>query len=229
MYHSSSNCDRAKIKAIFKEKKMHSPLYSPQEERLNIYSHFTGLILGVIGLIFLMLKPFTGWIPTLVNISYSLCVLALFLASTLYHSSTNPTRRKRLKIFDHCAIYLMIAGSYIPFLVTGIGDTWAYILLAAVWLLAITGIILKLFFTGRFRLISTISYVLLGWVVVIAIKPLVNSLSSGALLWLALGGVFYTLGAVLYQIKRIPFNHAIFHMFVLAGAYAHFHGIYWFL
>ena len=203
--------------------------YNPIEEQLNIYSHLIGLTLGVAGLIFLLLKPFEGWLPTLVNVIYSLCVLALFLASSLYHSATNPIQRKRLKIFDHCAIYLMIAGSYIPFLIIGIGDTWAYFLLAAVWTLAISGIVLKLFFTGRFRLTSTISYVLLGWVVVIAIKPIMESLSSDALFWLAFGGVFYTLGAVLYQIKRIPYNHAIFHIFVLIGAYGHYHAIYWYL
>ncbi len=204
-------------------------IYTPIEEKLNVYSHLLGFILGLIGLIFLLLKPFSGWIPALIYLTYGLCILSMFLASTLYHSATDVRKRKRLKIFDHCAIYLMIAGSYMPFLLIGMGTTHAYFLLGTVWLLAIGGIMLKLFFTGRFRLISTISYVLLGWVVVIAIKPLMKSLSPDALIWLAGGGLFYTLGAVLYQVKYIPYNHAIFHFFVLAGAYAHYYAIYWYV
>ena len=203
--------------------------YNPIEEHFNVYSHLAGFILSLIGLLFLLLKPTTGWITALIYMAYSLCVSALFLASTLYHSASDAKRRKRLKVFDHCAIYLMIAGSYIPFLLIGMDDARAYFLLGAVWLLALGGIVLKLFFTGRFRLISTLSYVFLGWVVVVAVKPLMQYLSPGALLWLAVGGLFYTLGAVLYQIKQIPYNHAVFHLFVLAGAYAHYHAVYWYL
>jgi len=202
--------------------------YSPNEEKINVYTHLSGIILGVIALVFLLLKA-SSPIMLASYIIYGSCIIALFTASTLYHSEKNLVRRKKLKVFDHCAIYLMIAGSYIPFLVIGVGTQWSYILLAAVWLLAIAGIVLKLFYTGRFKLLSTISYILLGWIVIIAIKPLMEHLSSGALICLALGGAFYTLGAVLYQIKQIPFNHAIFHAFVLAGAYAHFHGIFWYL
>lgn len=202
--------------------------YSPFEEKINIYSHFSGIILGVVAITLLLLKA-TSPLALGVYLVYGCCMLSLFVASTLYHSEKNTLRRAKLKVFDHCAIYLMIAGSYIPFLILGIGDIWAYALLAGVWILAITGIILKLFYTGRYKLLSTISYVLLGWIVIIAIKPLIEHLSSHTLLWLSLGGVFYTLGAVLYQIKQIPLNHALFHLFVLAGAYAHFHAIYWYL
>ncbi|MBS2212464.1 hemolysin III family protein [Carboxylicivirga mesophila] len=200
--------------------------YSPLEEKLNIYSHLAGIILGLVALIFLLFKA-TDTLSFIVYISYGACIIALFTASTLYHSEKDAIRRARLKVFDHCAIYFMIAGSYIPFLTLGIGTSWAWWLLAGVWLLAISGSILKLFYAGRFQILSTISYVLLGWIVVVAIKPLIAALSTPALTWLALGGAFYTLGAVLYQIKRIPFNHAIFHAFVLLGAYAHFHAIYW--
>ncbi len=202
--------------------------YSPTEEKLNIYSHLLGIVLGTIALIVLLLKA-SNTISFLVYLSYGSCIIALFTASTLYHSEKNMTRRLRLKVFDHCAIYFMIAGSYIPFLVLGVGTTWAYWLLAGVWLLALAGSILKLFYAGRFQILSTISYVLLGWIVVVAIKPLINALSTQALVWLALGGVFYTVGAILYQIKRMPYNHAVFHFFVLAGAYAHYHAIYWHL
>ncbi|MBR8534927.1 hemolysin III family protein [Carboxylicivirga sediminis] len=200
--------------------------YSPLEEKLNIYSHLAGIILGFVALIFLLFKA-NSTLSLTVYLSYGACIIALFTSSTLYHSEKDSIRRARLKVFDHCAIYFMIAGSYIPFLILGIGTSWAWWLLAGVWLLAISGSILKLFYAGRFQILSTISYVLLGWIVVVAIKPLIAALSTPALTWLALGGAFYTLGAVLYQIKRIPFNHAIFHAFVLLGAYAHFHAIYW--
>jgi hemolysin III len=202
--------------------------YSATEEKLNIYSHLIGIPLGIIALIFLLLKA-SNPLNFTVYLLYGLCIIAMFSASTLYHSSKEESKRIKLKVFDHCAIYLMIAGSYVPFLALGIGNKLAYWMLGAVWLLAIAGIVLKLFFTGRFKLVSTISYVLLGWIVVIASKSLINALSSEALLWLAIGGAFYTLGAVLYQIKQIPMNHAIFHFFVLGGAYAHFHGVYWYI
>ncbi|MCT4646706.1 MAG: hemolysin III family protein [Carboxylicivirga sp.] len=202
--------------------------YSPLEEKINIYSHLCGIFLGIIALISLLVKS-TSTLEYSVYIVYGACIIALFIASTLYHSEKNPTRRLKLKVFDHCAIYLMIAGSYLPFLILGIANTRAYALLAGVWLLAIAGIVLKLFYTGRYKLLSTISYVLLGWIVVIAINPLINHLTTECLWWLSIGGFFYTLGAVLYQIKKIPLNHAIFHLFVLAGAYSHFHAIYWHL
>jgi hemolysin III len=207
----------------------HKPTaYSPIEEKLNVYSHFSGIILGVIALTFLLLKA-TDTASRLVYIIYGACIITMFMASTLYHSETNTMRRAKLKVFDHCAIYLMIAGSYVPFLIIGIGTNLAYWLLAGVWLLALGGSFFKLFYAGRFQVLSTISYVLLGWIIVVAIKPLIEALRSEALIWLALGGAFYTLGAVLYQIKSIPYNHAIFHIFVLFGAYAHFHAVYWYL
>nr|WP_321410946.1 hemolysin III family protein [uncultured Carboxylicivirga sp.] len=205
--------------------------YSPIEERLNIFSHLAGFIAGLLAFAFLIVKSIqlNSLIHFGVYTIYSLCILTLFLASTLYHNAKSDQTRMRLKIFDHTAIYLLIAGSYVPFIVLGLNNTWGYVILGIVWLLAIAGIILKLFFTGRFKLVSTISYVLLGWMVVIASKSLIDNLSSLALIWLAIGGAFYTIGAVLYMIKQLPFNHAIFHFFVLGGAFSHFWAVYFYL
>lgn len=202
--------------------------YSSIEEKWNVYSHMLGFILGIPALILLLMKGFAveGFVSFSVYLIYGLCILTLFAASTLYHKETNEIRRKKLKIFDHSAIYLLIAGSYLPFIALGMANLLGYIILAVVWLLAIAGIVLKLFFTGRFKLLSTGSYVLLGWIVVIAIKPLINAISAEALWLLAAGGFFYTFGAILYSIKRIPFNHAIFHVFVLIAAISHFLAIY---
>nr|WP_321452432.1 hemolysin III family protein [uncultured Carboxylicivirga sp.] len=205
--------------------------YSKKEENLNVISHLIGVIAGLIAYVFLISKSVE--LKSLFHLGiytiYALCILTLFLASTLYHNSKTDEVRMRLKIFDHCAIYLLIAGSYVPFVVFGLNNAWGYWVLAVVWVLAIAGIILKLFFTGRFKLLSTISYVLLGWIVVIASKSLIDNLPAGALYGLAIGGAFYTVGAVLYMIKRLPYNHAIFHFFVLGGAFAHFWAVYFYL
>jgi hemolysin III len=202
--------------------------YSPNEERLNIWSHFVGAILGILGLVLLLAKGIN--LNSIIHIAsyviYGLSMVVLFLASTLYHSATEPSKRVKLKVFDHVAIYFLIAGSYTPFTLIGLKGAWGWSIFGVAWGIGIIGMVLKLFFTGRFGLLSTLSYVLMGWVVVIAIKPLMSSLSSDALLWLAIGGVFYTVGAMLYSIKRIPYNHAIFHFFVLGGCICHFIGIY---
>ena len=205
--------------------------YSPNEERLNIWSHFIGVILGILGLVLLIVKGIN--LNSIIHIAsyviYGLSMVVLFLASTLYHSATEPSKRMKLKIFDHVAIYFLIAGSYTPFTLIGLKGAWGWSIFGVAWGIGIIGMVLKLFFTGRFNFLSTLSYVLMGWVVVIAIKPLMNSLSSDALFWLAIGGVFYTVGAVLYSIKKIPYNHAIFHFFVLGGCISHFIGIYLYL
>ena len=157
---------------------------------------------------------------------YGIGVTTMFLASTLYHSSTDTKIRKRLNVFDHSAIYLTIAGSYTPITMLTMPPLWGIPVLITVWLIAATGIILKFFFIGSFPKLSTVMYVLMGWVIVIAIKPLINSMSVAGLVWLLAGGLAYTLGAVLYQIQRLKFNHAIFHIFVLIGAVCHFIVIY---
>lgn len=203
--------------------------YSHKEEQLNIWSHFIGMVLSIIGLILLLYKGIQSG-SALVIVSYALygvSMLVLYLASTLYHSAIEPEKRKKLKVFDHAAIYFLIAGTYTPFSLLVLKGAWGWSIFGVVWGIAALGISLKLFFTGRFNLLSTISYVLMGWVVVIAIKPLIESISSQGLFLLAAGGFFYTVGAVLYSIKRIPYNHAIFHFFVLMGSLAHFLAIYY--
>jgi hemolysin III len=150
----------------------------------------------------------------------------LYAASTLYHSATDPVRRARLRIFDHAAIYVLIAGTYTPFTLLVLPSPIGTILLAAVWLMAVAGIIIKLFFTGRFKLFSTLMYVSMGWLIVFAFNPLLESMEPHGLQWLLAGGIAYTVGAVLYSIKKLPFNHAIFHVFVLAGTFCHFIAVY---
>ena len=153
---------------------------------------------------------------------YCFGLLTLYLASTLYHSAKDPKWQKRLNIFDHSAIYLLIAGTYTPIALLTMKGTWGMVIFCTVWVLATIGIVLKLYFTGRYSKISTATYVLMGWVIVIAIKPLINCMATQGLLWLLAGGIFYTLGAALYQRKSMKYNHAIFHVFVLLGSFCHY-------
>lgn len=205
--------------------------YSPQEEKLNIWSHAFGVILGLIGFTLLLTKGIVLKSPLRIvsYFIYGISIIALFTASTLYHSAKDPGKRLKLKVFDHVAIYFLIAGSYTPFCLIGLQGVWGWSIFGVAWGIGLAGMVLKLFFTGRFNLLSTVSYVAMGWVVVIAIKPLMNNLSSNALLWLTVGGAFYTIGAVLYSIKRIPYNHAIFHFFVLGGAISHYIAVFFYL
>jgi hemolysin III len=153
----------------------------------------------------------------------------LYAASTFYHSAKKSKLRNRLNIIDHASIYILIAGTYTPFTLVTLKGTIGWVIFGISWGLALTGIILKLFFTGKYNLMSTIMYVLMGWVIVFAIKPLINSLPLAGLLWLVAGGISYTIGAIIYGIKKIKFNHAIFHMFVLMGSFCHFMSVYFYV
>jgi hemolysin III len=131
---------------------------------------------------------------------------------------------------DHAAIYVLIAGTYTPFaLVTLHGTTAGWVIFVLVWSIAIAGITLKLFFTGRFDKLSTVMYVAMGWIIVIALKPLLQNLAPEGFFWLVLGGVLYTIGALLYSIRKLKFNHAIFHVFVLLGSFCHFMAVFFYV
>jgi len=202
--------------------------YSNAEERLNIWSHGLGLVASSIAFPFLIIKAmsYSSFWDITSFIIYGLSLIILYAASTFYHAAKNPKKRRRLNIFDHAAIYLLIAGSYTPFCLVALDSELGWYMFIAVWVFALTGIILKLFFTGKFDKISTAMYLLMGWQVLFFIKPLINVLTSFSLNLLFAGGVFYTVGAILYSIKKIPYNHAIFHVFVLLGSVSHFLALY---
>jgi hemolysin III len=202
--------------------------YSPLEEKINIYSHALGLFLSVIALVLLVLRAsMYGNVWHVVSFSiFGASLIILFAASTVYHSATNSVIRARLRIFDHAAIYVLIAGTYTPFTLVTLAGSTGWVLFGISWGMALSGIVLKIFFTGRYELVSTLMYVFMGWIIIFAIKPLVNNLSSEGIFWLVAGGAAYTLGAILYAIKRVKFNHAIFHVFVLMGAFFQFIAVY---
>ena len=202
--------------------------YSPTEEKLNIWSHAVGIFLSIIALVLLIVKAEEQnnvWMMVSFPI-FGISLIVLYLASTLYHASKNPEKRFKLKIFDHAAIYILIAGTYTPFTLVSLNGEIGWFIFSVVWAIAFAGIILKLFFTGRFKVISTAMYVLMGWIIIFYFKELTANLNSDGVFYLILGGVFYTIGAILYSIKKIKFNHAIFHFFVLAGSFSHFLSVY---
>ena len=205
--------------------------YSPIEEKVNIISHAFGFILSIVALVLLVKHAYlhgNAWHMISFSI-YGVSLIVLYAASTLYHNAKKQKLRKRLKIFDHAAIYVLIAGTYTPFTLITLAGKTGWIIFSVAWGIALAGIILKLFFTGKYKLVSTLMYVFMGWIIVFAIKPLMNNLPYDGLLWIAAGGFFYTLGAVLYSIKKIKFNHAIFHVFVLAGSYCHFMAVFFYV
>jgi len=205
--------------------------YPPFEEKLNVISHGIGFLLSIAALVLLVVyASIYGTVWHVVSYSiYGGSLILLYLASTLYHSAKRSKLRGRLQIFDHAAIYMLIAGTYTPFTLVTLNGTTGWIMFGITWAFALTGIILKIIFTGRFNLLSTIMYVFMGWIVVLAIKPLIHNLPFEGLMWLFAGGIFYTIGAVLYSIKSIKYNHAIFHVFVLLGSFCHFMAIFFYV
>jgi len=156
-------------------------------------------------------------------------MIALYGSSTIYHSTTNVTRRVRLRTVDHAMIYVLIAGTYTPFTLLVLQGKTGWAVFGVTWAMAATGIVIKLFHTGRYDKISTAMYVFMGWTVVFAIKPLIANLPSEGLAWLFAGGIAYTVGALTYSIKKMPFGHATFHILCLIGSACHFVSIYYFV
>jgi len=205
--------------------------YSPIEEKINIFSHGAALILSILALVLMVIRASVhgnAWHIVSVSI-FGAGLISLYAASTAYHSATKPELRARLRIIDHATIYILIAGSYTPFTLVTLNGSVGWVIFAVSWGLALSGIILKLFFTGRFNLLSTLMYVFMGWIIIFAVQPLIASLPAQGLYWLVAGGLAYTLGAVVYSIKKIPLNHAIFHVFVVLGSVCHFMAVYFYV
>lgn len=202
--------------------------YTLREQIANAVIHGIGLVAAVIaGSVLVTLTAQAAGMREVISVAvFSATAVLLFTASTLYHSIPHPRAQHALKVLDHCAIFLLIAGTYTPFTIVGLRGNWGWGLFAIVWTLAAFGIALKLFYTGRFRVLSTLVYVAMGWVVVIAIGPLVERVPHDTIAWLVAGGVLYTAGAVFYLWHRIPYNHAIWHGFVLAGCICHFVAVF---
>lgn len=198
--------------------------YGLREEIVNSITHGLGVFLGVVALTYLSVKASNhGTTPQLLSyIVFSISVILLYTASTLYHAIPHARAKKILKICDHSSIYILIAGTYTPFLVFNLKGKLGENLLILIWALAFTGIIFKFFFTGRFRVVSTLLYLGMGWIIAFALGPLKQAVSPAVIELIFAGGICYTFGTVFYLATRIPFHHAIWHLFVLAGTLCHF-------
>lgn len=194
------------------------------EELANTITHGFGLMLSVVGFAVLVgLASLRGDSLSITGCAiYGMSLVILYAASTMYHSTTSPKLKKRLQIADHCGIYLLIAGSYTPFGLIILKGTLGQNLLIAIWAFAVLGILAKLVLRHRFPAISVISYLVMGWIGVFAIGPLLEAIGFTAIALVVAGGVAYSLGVIFFAWHRIPHNHAIFHVFILAGSIFHY-------
>jgi len=194
------------------------------EEIANSITHGIGLLLSIAG--FVVLLVFVLLRGTAIHILacsiYGATLICLYAASTFYHAVLAPRIKRALRIFDHSAIYLLIAGTYTPFLLLYLRGPWGWSLFGVVWGLAFAGIVFKFWFVGHFEYVSTALYVAMGWLVIVAARPLLAHVPAPTLLWLLAGGVFYTGGILFYAWKRLPYSHAVWHLFVLAGSVCHY-------
>lgn len=199
------------------------------EELLNSLSHGIGAGLSIVGMIVLIVLAAGMGDPWKV-VSFSIfgaSLTLLYLSSTLYHGFRHPTLKRAFKMLDHCAIYLLIAGSYTPFLLVNMRGPVGWTIFAIVWGLALGGIILKIVYGHRLKALRVGIYLGMGWLILVAADDLAASLNSTALTLIITGGVIYTLGVIFYLADRLPFNHAIWHLFVVAGSVCHFYAVYY--
>ncbi|MGI9344041.1 MAG: PAQR family membrane homeostasis protein TrhA [Gammaproteobacteria bacterium] len=201
--------------------------HSFAEELVHAISHGAGAILSIAGLSWMLYLSIGAADPWRIVASsvYGASLIFLFLASTLYHAWPASPRKKWLKLLDHCAIYLLIAGTYTPFLLVAMRTSTGWWLFGAIWSLATAGILTKLWLRHRHEGLSLAGYLVMGWLVVIAGPQLADAIGDGGMVWVIAGGLSYTVGAFFFMAKRIPFNHAIWHFFVLAGGICHFFAV----
>ncbi len=198
-----------------------------KEEFLNTISHGLGIVLGCFGFLFLLLKNSNKSEYALFSIVvYAFTIVLLYTASTLYHSTTLPRNKSKFRVLDHISIYFLIAGTYTPVTLITLINGKGVLIFYIVWAITFFGTILKLFFTGKYEFISLLLYLAMGWLIVIDFQNLLNSTSDLGIKLLILGGFFYTFGIVFYAIKKIPYNHFIWHIFVLLGSISHWLFIY---
>jgi len=200
------------------------------EELANALTHSLGALLSLVGSWFLIEKAINTQNQRLLLsfIIYGSSIFFLFLASTLYHSFKHESIKKCLQVVDHIGIYLMIAGTYTPFAMVTIDRWWGNLLLWMVWGIALAGIIFKIFFTGKFKILSTAIYLGMGWMAVIAAKPIYEAIPLNGILLIIAGGFLFSVGTAFYLWEKLRFNHVIWHLFVLGGGICHFFAIFFY-
>ncbi len=203
-----------------------------REEIANVITHGLGLALSVAALVLLVVfASLKGDVWRIVSFSvYGVSLVVLYLASTLFHGAKNLRKKAKLNKFDHSAIYVLIAGTYTPFMLVSLRGAWGWAIFGVIWGLAIAGIIYKIFFySAKYRNASAVVYILMGLIIVIAIKPLLEHVQGVGLWFLFSGGASYILGVIFYVWKKLPYSHPIFHLFVLGGSVLHFIAVFWYV
>jgi hemolysin III len=205
--------------------------YSVAEEVFNSLTHGVGTILSIAGLVVLVaFAALYGDNWHIVSFSiFGGALIVLYGASTLYHSFTNPTAKKIFKKLDHSAIFLLIAGTYTPFVLVSIRGAWGWCLFGVIWTLAVAGITMKCVSIFKFQKLAMVLYIFMGWLGVIAAKQIINGVPLPSLVLLVVGGLSYTTGVIFYGAKKLPFNHGIWHVFVLAGSVSHYFSVLYIL
>lgn len=204
--------------------------YSRFEEIANSITHAAGVIFGIVSLVILLILSIRKEsILSIVGFSiYGFCLIFMYLSSTLYHSIKEPRAKEILRVFDHSSIFLFIAGTYTPIALLSMTGAWRIGIMLAVWLIAIVGITFKLLTIGSFdkyKGFSLMLYIAMGWIALFTLRPIIRMTSISFILWILAGGIVYTLGTIFYSLKKLPYNHAIWHVFVLGGTVLHFCGI----
>ena len=199
----------------------------PKEETINALTHGLGALFSLPGLaVLVVLASLRGDAWHIVSFSiYGATLVLLFSSSTLYHGCRSERAKHICRVIDHASIYLLIAGTYTPFVLVTLRGGWGWSLFGVIWGLALAGIVFQVFFVGRFRVLQTLIYLLMGWLVVIAAKPLLARVPLPGLLWLLAGGLSYSGGVLFYLWKKLPYHHAVWHLFVLAGGVCHYFAI----
>lgn len=206
-------------------------LHYKNEEFWNTLTHGIGAMLAIVGLILMYVYSdnYAGYLEFVCATVFGVSLILQYLASTFYHAATKARNKFYLKKVDHLCIYLLIAGTYTPVLLIGLQGVWGWSMFAAIWALVVLGFVFKFSAWRKSKKISLTLYALMGWLIVIAAKPMLSSLSAEALWYIVAGGLAYTIGIVFYAVKKIPYNHAIWHLFVLAGSLFHFLAIFWYV
>lgn len=203
------------------------PKYTKNEEIMNAVTHGIGAGLSIAGLVVLVVfASMHGDVWKIVaSAIYGVSMIVLYTASTLYHSFSKTKAASKLNMFDHISIYYLIAGSYTPFMLVNLRGGWGWSIFGVVWACAIAGTVLKIIYGNKLRKVSTIIYLAMGWIIIIAIYPFVKNVETGGIILVVLGGLSYTIGVIFYKWKSLPFNHAIWHLFVLAGTVLQFFAV----
>lgn len=222
------------MKAVYENQRVNPPEaqgeFSVVEEYLHSISHGIGAIFSVVGMVVLLMAASLAthvdpW--KVVSLSlYGTTLVLLYTASSLYHGLPQRRWKQRFQQLDYCAIYLLIAGTYTPFLLVNMRGPTGWVLFAAVWTLAILGIVCVLRWPRRLGVLRVVVYLLMGWMIVLAAEEMAASLSSSVIVLLAAGGIVYTLRVIFYAVRAIPYNHAIWHLFVIGGSVCHYFAVY---